>query len=300
MQIEHLTYCIATLIARVSRRVVEIRDLAPLTGGGVSPVGAYAATLADGGRFFVKVAAAEQRGRLRAEARGLEALRAAQAVRVPRLWLAGGEGRHYFLMLEYLDLHAGDAAAHARLGAQLAAQHRSIGPAFGFERDNYIGATPQSNTVGGDWPLFWREQRLLPQLKLAQREPGAGAWMADGLRLAERVGDFFPGYAPQPSLLHGDLWPGNAGFLQDGTPVIFDPAVYYGDREADLAMTEMFGGLSPAFHAAYRQAWLPDSGYGVRKGLYKLYHLLNHYNLFGESYAEAVRAQTASLLSELK
>jgi fructosamine-3-kinase len=300
MQIEHLTHCIATLIARVSRRVVEIRSLAPVAGGAPASVSACVATLADGGRFFVKVANAEQRGRLRAEARGLEVLRAAQAVRVPRTWLVGGEGRHYFLMLEYLELRAGDAAAHARLGTQFAAQHRSLGTSFGFERDNYIGATPQSNTVGGDWPLFWREQRLLPQLKLAQREQGAGAWMADGLRLAERVGDFFPGYAPQPSLLHGDLWPGNAGFLADGTPVIFDPAVYYGDREADLAMTEMFGGLPPAFHAAYREAWAPDPGYATRKGLYKLYHLLNHYNLFGEGYAEAVRAQTASLLAELK
>jgi fructosamine-3-kinase len=299
MQIEHLTYCIATLIARVSRRVVEIRGLAPLTGGGASAVGAYVATLADGGRFFVKIAAAEQRGRLRAEARGLEALRAARAVRVPQLWLAGGEGRYYFLMLEYLDLHAGDASAHARLGTQLAVQHRDTGPAFGFERDNYIGATPQANTQGNDWPLFWREQRLLPQLRLAQKESGARAWVDDGLRLAERVGEFFASYRPEASLLHGDLWPGNAGFLKDGTPVIFDPAVYYGDRETDLAMTEMFGGLPPAFHAAYREAWPLDSGYAVRKGLYKLYHLLNHYNLFGESYADAVRAQTASLLSEL-
>lgn len=300
MQIEHLTYCIATLIARVSRRVVDIRGIVPVGGSGAAAVGAYVAALADGGRFFVKVAGAEQRGRLRAEARGLEALRAAQAARVPRTWLAGGEGRYYFLMLEYLELGAGDAAAHARLGAQLAAQHRSIGPAFGFERDNYIGATPQSNTQGADWPLFWREQRLLPQLGLAQKEPGARAWLDDGLRLAERVGDFFHGYAPQASLLHGDLWPGNVGFLEDGMPVIFDPAVYYGDREADLAMTEMFGGLPPAFHAAYREAWPPDSGYAVRKRLYNLYHLLNHYNLFGEGYAEAVRAQTASLLSELK
>jgi len=258
------------------------------------------ATMADGGRFFVKVGTPEQRARLRAEARGLEALRATGAVRVPQMWLVGGEARHYFLMLEYLELQPGDSAAHARLGRELAALHRHTAEYYGFERDNFIGATPQINVQQNEWPAFWREARLLPQLKLAQREAGARGFVEQGLLLAEKLPQLFSGYTPRPSLLHGDLWPGNVGFVAGGEPVLYDPAAYYGDREAELAMTEMFGGLPPAFHAAYHEAWALDAGYVVRKGLYKLYHLLNHYNLFGESYAEAVRAQTAALLAQIK
>jgi len=298
MQIEHITYCIATLIGRISRRVVDIRSLVPVAGGSIQPT--FVATLADGGRFFVKVGTSEQRARLRAEARGLAALRETLAVRVPQTWLVGGEGRYYFLMLEYLDLHAGEPVAHARLGRELAALHGHTAPSFGFERDNYIGATLQPNRQLPSWPEFWREQRLLPQLRLAQKEADARPWLEEGYHLAESLHGFFGAYEPRPSLLHGDLWPGNASFLDDGAPVLYDPAVYYGDREAELAMTEMFGGFPPSFQAAYREAWPLDAGYAVRKGLYKLYHLLNHYNLFGASYAEAVRAQIAALRAEIK
>ena len=297
MQIEHVKFCIATLIARISRRVVDIRALSPVAGGSLP---AFIATLADGGRFFVKVGTPEQRARLRAEARGLEALRATQAVRVPQTWLMGGEVHYYFLLLEYLDLRPGDAAAYACLGRALAAQHRHTASTYGFERDNFIGATPQANAQTDAWPAFWREQRLLPQLRLAQPQASARPWIDRGLLLAESVGEFFTGYRPQPSLLHGDLWPGNAGFLEGGAPVIYDPAVYYGDREAELAMTEMFGGLPPAFHAAYNEAWPLDAGYATRRSLYQLYHLLNHHHLFGESYAQAVHAQIDALLATVK
>ena len=298
MQIEHLKACIATLIARISRRVVEIHSLSPVSGGSIQS--AFVATLADGVRFFVKVGNPEQRERLRAEVRGLEALRATQTVRVPQTWLVGGEAHYYFLLLEHLELRPGDAQAQARLGRELAQLHRHTATEYGFERDNYIGGTPQVNARMGDWPQFWREQRLLPQLRLAQRQPAAGAWVDRGFELAACIEGFFSGYAPQPSLLHGDLWPGNAGFLADGVPVIYDPAAYFGDREAELAMSEMFGGLPPAFHAAYHEAWPLDAGYATRKGLYQLYHLLNHHHLFGESYAQAVHAQIDALLAALK
>lgn len=291
MQIASMHEAIAILIARISRRMVDIVDLAPVSGQQ-----ALVATLADGGRFFVKAGTPEQRLQLRAEARGLEALRAAGAVRVPQLWLAGGEGRHYFLLLECFDLRPGDADAYARLGRELAAQHRNTTQNFGFERDNFIGATPQSNQHGSDWPAFFRDQRLLPQLRLAQRQ----GWVEDGMRLAEHVAGFFPGYAPVPALLHGDLWNGNAGFLADGTPVLYDPAVYYGDREADVAMSELFGGFAPSFYAAYREAWPLDPGYAQRRDLYNLYHLLNHFNLFGGNYGEQAASQIARLLAAVR
>ena len=119
----------------------------------------------------------------------------------------------------------------------------------------------------------------------------------DGL---DSINGFFPGYRPQPALLHGDLWRGNAGFLKDGTPVIYDPAVYFGDREADLAMSELFGGFAPEFAAAYRDAWPLDPGYTVRRDLYNLYHMLNHVNLFGAGYVPQAHGLITRLLSEIR
>jgi len=164
----------------------------------------------------------------------------------------------------------------------LAAAHRKAGPRFGWPRDNYIGATPQENAPCAGWAEFWRHRRLEPQLALANR---------NGYRVeAPPVWRLLEGHEPVASLLHGDLWSGNAGFLADGAPVVFDPAVYYGDREADLAMTELFGGFAEEFYAAYSEAWPLDEGYKLRKQLYNLYHLLNHLNLFGGGYLGQVRA----------
>jgi fructosamine-3-kinase len=167
----------------------------------------------------------------------------------------------------------------------LANAHRRPGPRFGWSRDNYIGSTPQANAWCDDWAEFWRDRRLRPQLELAASK-GFDVEMPS-LHLLEN-------HEPQPSLLHGDLWSGNAGFTAQG-PVVFDPAVYYGDREADLAMTELFGGFPREFYDAYRKEWPVDEGYARRKHLYNLYHLLNHLNLFGAGYLGRVR-QTLGLL----
>jgi fructosamine-3-kinase len=176
--------------------------------------------------------------------------------------------------------------------------HRVTGRSFGWRRDNTIGSTPQPNTPGNDWIAFWREQRLGFQLRLAERNGLSSALQAKGERLLERLEAFFRGYAPAPSLLHGDLWGGNHGYTVSGEPVVFDPAVYYGDREADLAMTELFGGFGAGFYAAYKEVWPLDSGYAVRKQLYNLYHVLNHANLFGGGYASQAEAMMERLLAE--
>jgi protein-ribulosamine 3-kinase len=162
----------------------------------------------------------------------------------------------------------------------LAKVHRTAAPRFGWQRDNYIGSTPQRNGWCEDWREFWIERRVGPQLELARR---------NGFRVAEPPLGSLDGHRPQPSLLHGDLWSGNAGFTAEG-PVIFDPAVYYGDREADLAMTELFGGFPGTFYEAYHAAWPLEPGYEQRKHLYNLYHLLNHLNLFGGSYLGQVES----------
>jgi fructosamine-3-kinase len=214
-----------------------------------------------------------------AEAQGLAALRAA-GVRAPEPLAFGVQAGEAYLLVEYLELRKdGDWQA---LGRMLAAQHRRHGTRFGWARDNFIGATPQQNGWLADWPTFFTERRLAPQLRLA---------LENGFRLDPgNVVELLAQHRPQPSLLHGDLWSGNAGFLADGSPVLFDPAVYYGDREADLAMTELNGGFPKAFYAAYEAAYPLEPGYALRKHLYNLYHLLNHLNLFGGGYLGQVTA----------
>jgi len=206
----------------------------------------------------------------------------AAVVRVPRILDHGPD----FILLERLDLRRdGDWAALAQMLAKL---HLTTGPRFGWHRDNWIGATPQINGWRDDWATFFLECRLQPQLDLA-RKNGFSIQFSSTILLND--------HRPKPSLLHGDLWSGNAGFIDEG-PVIFDPAVYYGDREADLAMTELFGGFPREFYASYRNAYPLDAGYEQRKHLYNLYHLLNHLNIFGSGYLAQVQ-RTLGLLDGL-
>ena len=252
------------------------------------------------GEHFVKTGAASALAIFEAEAAGLAALRLAGAVRVPEVYaceLVSGKAR---IVLEHLDLRPLSRASGADLGARLAALHGTKGSRFGWPADNFIGATPQENDWRDNWAMFFADQRLRPQLRLAHQNGMERRLIAQGESLAERLGAFFLDYQPVPSLLHGDLWGGNAGALPDDTPVIFDPASYYGDREADLAMTELFGGFPDAFYAAYRLAWPLDPGYETRKTLYNLYHVLNHFNLFGAGYLGQARRMIERLSAELR
>ncbi|GAB1235628.1 fructosamine kinase family protein [Ferrigenium sp. UT5] len=208
-------------------------------------------------------------------------------MRVPQVIAHGVADDHSYLLLEYLALNSrGDAGA---LGEKLAALHRNTADRFGFAQDNFIGSTPQPNGWTDDWTTFWREQRLGFQLRLAAQNGYGGTLQSAGEKLLQRLPAFFAGYTPQPALLHGDLWGGNHAFLADGTPVIFDPAAYYGDRECDLAMTELFGGYPAEYYAAYQAVWPLDAGYAIRRDLYNLYHLLNHANLFGGEGGDRLR-----------
>jgi fructosamine-3-kinase len=245
--------------------------------------------------LFVKRLPLGERWRLEAEADGLERIAKTGAIRVPAVNRIGAQGGEAFLELEWFELHAADAASDARMGEALARLHAATAPAFGLERDNAIGATPQPNAPSGDWIAFWRERRLGFQLDLAAGNGHDGRLQDRGRRLLERLPACFAGHRPQPSLLHGDLWGGNRAMLADGTPVVYDPAVYYGDREADLAMTRLFGGFGPRFYAAYEHAWPPDAGAEARRDLYNLYHVLNHLNLFGGGY----RAQAEGMIDRL-
>jgi protein-ribulosamine 3-kinase len=252
-----------------------------------------------GREYFAKVVPVEDEPRLAAEREGLDALRASGSVRVPHFIEAGKDEERAWLLLEWLELGALGVDGAAALGTALAAMHRPAHERFGWERANYIGGSVQPNGWSDHWLAFWQEKRLMAQLRLAARNRLPTRLMDRGERLAADCGAFFRGYAPQPSLLHGDLWGGNASALPDGAPVVFDPAVYVGDREADVAMTELFGGFPADFLSAYRAAWPLDDGYRVRRDLYNLYHLLNHANLFAGGYVRQSQDQVERLIAEI-
>jgi protein-ribulosamine 3-kinase len=250
--------------------------------------------------LFVKVSAQADRAGLEAEATGLLELERAQAVRIPRVLARGTAGRSAFLALEWIESSPAGRTAEHRLGEQLAAQHRVTAQQFGFASDNFIGRTLQPNGVLPDWTEFFRERRLRHQLGLAAQNGFAGLLEQPGARLLESVAALLAGHRPEASLLHGDLWAGNWLADAQSEPVIFDPAVYYGDREADLAMTRLFGGFGRAFYDAYQtEAPLP-AGHALRAELYNLYHVLNHANLFGGGYAHQARTSIDRLLAEVR
>tara|TARA_R110002096_G_scaffold403766_3_gene601313 strand:+ start:7938 stop:8933 length:996 start_codon:yes stop_codon:yes gene_type:complete len=232
------------------------------------------------GGYFVKTNDERFLKIFEAEAEALAQLAATNTIRIPRpIFLGHAEGKA-FLVLEWLDLCAqGNWAA---LGEQLAKLHRATSPNenFGWDGDNVIGETPQPNPWTTDWTSFFLEHRLLHQIRLCSKK----GLRLDGVdKLLEKVPDIL-NHRPAPSLLHGDLWGGNVSFLADGRPTIFDPATYYGDREVDLAFTEMFGRMDSKFYEAYQSEWPVPPGYSTRKRLYNLYHELNHFYLFGGIY----------------
>lgn len=218
-----------------------------------------------------------------AEAAGLRELRDAGEIRVPEVFDCGVANGLSFIAMERLALTRPSARVERSCGERLAALHGHTQDGYGWFRDNTIGTTPQVNARADDWIGFFREHRLGFQLDLARRHGFTGALQDLGAALMDRLPDLFDGYLPEASLLHGDLWAGNWGAV-DGEPVIFDPAVYYGDRESDLAMTRLFGGFGAEFYAAYEASWPLADGHERRLALYQLYHVLNHLNLFGRSY----------------
>ena len=278
---------------------------APFTALSVTPVSGgsihRAWHLDDGLRhYFVKTGGIAAAPMFAAEAQGLQTLSAAAVVQTPTFIALGQTGSESFLVLEHIDLKALDNAGSARLGTALAQLHRIRGDSFGWTADNFIGSTLQNNAPHHSWPYFFGERRLRKQLELALQNGMERALVTKACGVIERIGGLFIDYRPLPSLLHGDLWSGNAAQTAGGLPVIFDPACYYGDRETDIAMAELFGGFPISFYAAYRTAWPLDRGYETRKPLYNLYHILNHFNLFGNAYLGQAQRMIEGLLKELK
>lgn len=274
----------------------RVRDYAVAAVGGGDINAAYRLN-ATGRAYFVKTNRAGRLPMFEAEAQALADIAATRTVRVPAPVCCGVAGGSAYLVLEWLDMHPLHRDAAARLGRELAALHSHTRTDFGWRIDNTIGATPQPNSALDDWPAFWKKHRFGFQLELAARNGYCGRLEALGNELLARCDHYFAGHHPSPSLLHGDLWSGNAACLASGEPVIFDPATYYGDREADLAMTELFGGFPREFMAAYTAEWPLADGYGLRGEMYNLYHLLNHLNLFGRGYLARCEAVIERLLA---
>ncbi|RDH88702.1 MAG: hypothetical protein DIZ77_05695 [endosymbiont of Seepiophila jonesi] len=233
-----------------------------------------------------------------AESSGLDEMAATGTIRTPQPYCSGVVDGQAYLAMEYLELGRSGSAGAVLAGRQLAEMHRTVQSAFGWWRDNTIGSTFQSNTPDENWTLFWQRRRLGFQLELAGRNGHGGALQRMGERLLSACPALLD-HSPKASLLHGDLWGGNLAYDLQGNPVIFDPAVYFGDREADLAMTELFGGFGGDFYAAYHEAWPLDPGYSTRKTFYNLFHILNHLNLFGGGYLGQASGMMERLLAEL-
>jgi fructosamine-3-kinase len=249
-------------------------------------------------KYLIKLNLAGKVAMFEAEAIALQQIQNTATIRVPKPIGWGVVENSAFLILEWLELCSD--RNWANLGKNLAALHR-VGSdrAYGWHQNNTIGTTPQINSWCEDWSEFWQKYRLGYQLQLAKRK-GFSAEIGD--RLLAKVPEFFSDYQPQPSLVHGDLWSGNFGFVRNEMgiePVIFDPACYFGDREVDIAMTELFGGFAPEFYQAYKSVLPLDSGYEQRQHLYNSYHLLNHFNLFGGSYAIQAEQAIAAAISKL-
>ncbi len=287
---------IALKIGAATGTPYAVAEYAAVSGGCINDT--WRLDGADGRRFFVKLNSADNKEMFAAEAAGLQEIINTDSVAAPAPVCFGTVENKAFLVLEYLSFGRRDASQC--LGQQLAGMHRHIQAGYGWSMDNTIGSTLQMNAPSYcNWPAFWGQQRLGYQLQLAKQNGHGGRLQDKGELLLQLFPSLFSAYTPSASLLHGDLWSGNQGVTIGGQPVIFDPAVYFGDRETDIAMTELFGGFSARFYAAYNEAWPLDEGYPVRRDLYNLYHILNHLNLFGGGYLHQAERLMDKLLSNL-
>ena len=249
-----------------------------------------------GGKYFLKVNhKALYPGMFAAEAKGLLLLSQTNTVKVPVIVLQGDAGIESFLLLAWVDAKRGSPQATQNLGAQLAQVHSNTAAEFGLDHNNYIGSLQQSNKKHAKWSDFFIQERLQPMVSLAiDKRLLEYADAGDFEKLYAKLPELFEEEAP--ALLHGDLWSGNYLTTPTGEPYLIDPAVYYGHREVDLAMTTLFGGFSNEFYTDYNEAFPLAKGWQQRTDLWNLYPLLVHLNLFGAGYLGRVRDALNSYL----
>ncbi len=266
-------------IQRATAKDLHYQSHTPLAGGSINQ--AYLLRC-ESTHYFVKFNHAQQLEMFVAEFEALQEMQQCRDLHTPEPVCYGRLDHQSYLVLEYIELYG--QGNDYQLGQNLAKMHQITRPQHGWHRDNTIGSTVQYNRWSDDWSDFWKEQRLLPQLEMLYQKGYRSTLQKPAQELLSRLDDIFADHQPQASLLHGDLWSGNYGFDASGQGVIFDPALYYGDRETDLAMTRLFGGFRQEFYQGYQDQWPLADSFQQRKDLYNLYHILNHANLFGSSY----------------
>lgn len=247
------------------------------------------------GKYFVKISSDFES--LQSEHHGLKEIDHTNTIRVPKPIHVGKAANHGILVTEYLEMD-NSKRSYSRLASDLIKLHRIKGFQFGWYEDNFIGGNRQINTPLDSWPDFFDVCRLRYQRDLAFANGYRGNIYALCGNVLEAIPFILAEHAPEPSLVHGDLWSGNCGFC-DGVPVIFDPAIYHGDRETDLAMMRLFGGFPERFYREYTAAWELPEGWELRQKVYSLYHILNHLNLFGPTYFDSAELLMRKILESL-
>jgi len=260
----------------------EVQNSSSVSGGCIAD--SRVIETVSGKQYFLKMHSGTP-GMFLKEANSLKELAKPECIRVPKVILSDEE----FLLIEYIREGSQNDRFFKNFGVAFAQMHRYSSTQFGFFEDNYIGSTPQYNVAHNnectDWAEFYFQKRILAQFKIAEKNNYATHELRKGVHsLENKIVDILAGSEESPSLLHGDLWNGNFLCDTDGKAVLIDPAVYYGHREVDLAMTKMFGGFSHDFYTSYQQAFPLADGWEYREKIYLLYHYLNHLNLFGTSY----------------
>jgi len=244
--------------------------------------------------YFVKIKDKSHFNHFESEAYALDQIRSLKQVTCPEVIATGTTLDKSFIVLSYIPFSQATSESWYHLGAQLAMMHKSSSHGqFGWQHDNYIGDTLQPNNWRSNWKTFFAEQRVAWQLQLLSEK---SIKLGNIDHITDICHDALNHHEVKPSLVHGDLWLGNLGFT-DSSSVIYDPACYYGDREVDIAMTELFGQLPYDFYLGYQNIFPLDEGYEQRKLIYNFYHILNHANLFGGVYIDQSRALLSRILS---
>jgi protein-ribulosamine 3-kinase len=262
-----------------------VKETNSLSGGCIS--NAYKVTFADGLSYLIKINEHSPDDMFITEAHGLQELRKANAIKVPEVILYDNG----FILLEFISSVTKQKSFFEEFGRKFAHLHKFTADEFGFYENNYIGSTPQINrndeNTKKNWTSFYLNKRLLYQFRLAEKNGYADSELRDAFtRTEDKIESILKGSDEMPSLLHGDLWSGNYMTDENGEACLIDPAVYYGHREADLAMTKLFGGFPASFYDAYNEAFPLREGWEYRENIYMLYHVLNHLNIFGRGYYE--------------
>jgi fructosamine-3-kinase len=282
---DELKKSVESILISKCRNTAYITESSPVGGGSINEACMLKTSV---GRFFIKYnSAAAFPGMFEKEAADLKTLADTKTLDIPKIVGTGETSVHSFLLLHYIESGAPERNFWYEFGIKLTELHKNTSDTFGLDHDNYIGSLVQSNKQHPDFYSFFISQRIEPQLKIARDK---GAFDTGDVRYFDSLFKSLPGIIPdeKPALLHGDLWSGNFMITSSGSPCLIDPALYYGHRESDIAMTQLFGGFDPEFYHAYNHAWPMEKGWQHRMDIFNLYPLLVHVNLFGGSYAMQV------------